>query len=318
MLGDNFAGTRIGALNVTRDGINVIDQYINSGTATTIFNSIDDIEEVRVVTSPVDAEFGRGFGQVQLLTRSGTNEFHGSLYDYHRNTVLDANSWFNNLRGDPRDTLIQNQYGGRLGGPIRRQRTFFYATYEGQKRRTGEAGTSTTYTDTARQGVFRFFPNVENGNANAAVPTVDRQGNPLRPASATGDLRSISVFGRDFNRPAPDPTGTIQKLIATMPAPNDFRYGDGLNSAGYTWKRKRADDFAHYAVKIDHVLNDRHKISFSFVRETLDSPNSFLPQPFPSSPGGDLVSPGTLYSLTATSTLSSTALNEFHAGAQRV
>ena len=64
VLGDNFSGTRIGALNVTRDGINVMDQYINSGTATTIFNSIDDIEEVRVVTAPVDAEFGRGFGQV--------------------------------------------------------------------------------------------------------------------------------------------------------------------------------------------------------------------------------------------------------------
>ena len=59
VLGDNFAGTRIGALNVTRDGINVMDQYINSGTNTIIFNSIDDIDEVRVVTSPVDAEFGR-------------------------------------------------------------------------------------------------------------------------------------------------------------------------------------------------------------------------------------------------------------------
>ena len=318
VLRDNFAGTRIGALNVTRDGINVMDQYINSGTATTIFNSIDDIEEVRVVTSPVDAEFGRGFGQVQLLTRSGTNEFHGSLYDYHRNTVLDANNWFNNLRGDPRDALIQNQFGGRLGGPIVRQRTFFYGAYEGQRRRTGDAVTSTTYTQTARQGIFRFFPDVENGNANASVPTVDLNGNPVRPASATGGLRAISIFGPDFNRRTYDPTGTIQKLLGLMPPPNDFRYGDGLNTAGYTWKRRRTDDLDHYALKIDHVVNDRHRINVSFIRENYSSLNGFLPQPFPNSQGGTVTSPGTFLSFVATSTLSPTMLNEFHAGAQRV
>ncbi|HYR41792.1 MAG TPA: TonB-dependent receptor [Terriglobia bacterium] len=318
VLGDNFAGTRIGALNVTRDGINVMDQYINAGTNTMIFNSIDDIDEVRVVTSPVDAEFGRGFGQIQLSTRSGTNQFHGSLYEYHRNTVLDANNWFNNLRGDPRDALIQNQFGGRLGGPIVRQRTFFYTTYEGQRRRIGEAVTSTAYTQLARQGIFRFFPDVQNSNANASVPTVDLNGNPVRPASATEDLRSISVFGRDFNRSAFDSTGTIQKLLAAMPLPNDFRHGDGLNSAGYTWKRRRADDFDHYALKIDHLINDRHRINFSFIREHYESINGFLPQPFPNSPGGTVTSPGTFFSLVATSTLSPTFLNEFHAGTQRV
>ena len=115
LVGDNFAGNRISDLNVTRDGINVMDQFINLGVNSTTFASVDEIAEVRVTTSPVDAELGRGSGQVQLLSRSGTNEFHGSLYDYHRNTVLNANDWFNNLRGDPRDTLIWNQFGGRLG-----------------------------------------------------------------------------------------------------------------------------------------------------------------------------------------------------------
>jgi hypothetical protein len=317
-LGNHFSGSRIGALNITRDGISVMDQYIDSGLFSLVFNSVDDIEEVRVITAPVDAELGRGTGQVQMLTRSGTNQFHGSVYDYHRNTVLDANNWFNNLRGDPRDALIQNQFGGRLGGPIIRNRTFFYATYEGQRQRTGEAVTSTTYTQTARQGIFRFFPNVENGNANAAVPTADLNGNPIRPASATGDLQSISVFGRDFNRNGPDPTGTIQKLISTMPLPNDFRFGDGLNSAGYTWKRRGTNDFDHYAVKIDHLLNDRHRINFSVIHEDAESINAFLAQPFPSSPGGTLSGPGNFFSLVFTSTLSPNALNEFHAGAQRV
>src|SRR3989442_14440004 len=212
---------------------------------------------------------------------------------------------------------MQNQFGGRLGGPIVKQRTLFHATYEGQRRRTGDAVTSTTYTQTARQGIFRFFPDVQNGNANAAVPTVDLKGNP-RPATATGGLQAITVFGKDFNRPSFDATGTIQKLLASMPLPNDFRFGDGLNTAGYTWKRRRTDDSDHYAVKIDHVLNERHRINFSFIRENYNSLNSFLAQPFPNSQGGTVTSNGTFFSFVATSTLSPTTLNEFHAGTQRI
>src|SRR6266516_1059709 len=317
LVGDNFAGARIGALNVTRDGINMMDQLINSGVFSVIFPSSDVFEEVRVITSPVDAEFGRGSGQVQLLTRSGTNEFHGSVYDFHRNTALNANEWFNNLRGDPRDALILNQFGGRVGGPIVRQRTFFHFGYEGQRQRTASAVTATTYTQTARQGIFRFYPGAQNGNANAAVPTVDVIGNPVRPVNA-GDLQSVSLFGRDPNRAGFDPSGTVQKLLTVMPLPNDFRSGDGLNTAGYTWRRRETSDFNQYNVKIDHLLSGgRHRLSFSFSRQDYESLNGFMAQSFPGSPGGSVTQPGTFYSIVATSTLSPSMVNEFHAGAQR-
>src|SRR5947199_2976327 len=209
-----------------------MDKYINLSVNSMTMTSVDDIEEVRETTSPVDEQFGRGTGQVELLSRSGTNEFHGNLHEFHRNTALDANNWFNNLRGDPRDPLIWNQFGGGLGGPIIRQRTFFYGTYEGVRIHTAEAVTASTYTETARQGVFRFFPDVQNGNANASVPTVDLTGKPVRPASATGDLQTFSVFGKDFNRRGFDPTGTVQNLMTFMPLPNYFRFGDGRNIAG--------------------------------------------------------------------------------------
>lgn len=132
IIGDNFSGARIGTLNISRDGVNVQDQRINVGLASTIFTSVDLIQEVRVVTSPADAEFGRGSGQVQMITRSGTNEFHGSAFESHRNTALNANTWFNNQRGrdprtgaeiSPRNFLIRNQFGGRLGGPIWKDKT---------------------------------------------------------------------------------------------------------------------------------------------------------------------------------------------------
>jgi hypothetical protein len=92
-----------------------------------------------------------------MLTRSGTNEFHGSVFESHRNTVLTANTWFNNLRGTPRNVLIRNQFGGRLGGPIIKNRTFFHFLYDGQREVTKNSVTSVTFTDQARQGIFRFY-----------------------------------------------------------------------------------------------------------------------------------------------------------------
>jgi len=326
LVGDNLSGARIGTLNITRDGINVQDNRINSGVASTIFTSTDLIEEFRIVTSPADAEFGRGSGQIQMITRSGTNEFHGSLFESHRNTALNANTWFNNQRGhdpvtgapiSPRNILIRNQFGGRIGGPIIRNRTFFHVLYEGQHIRQKNSVTSTVFTQPARQGIFRFFPGVRNGNANAAVPTVDLAGNPVRPASATGDLQSVSLFGRDPNRSAPDRSGVIQRMISLMPLPNNFRTGDGLNTAGFTWIRSQSDDFKHLSLRFDHQFDDRHRLTFSYTRENGDAKNSFLAQPFPDSPGGNSLSRDRFYSLSIISTFKPTLLNEFRIGALR-
>jgi hypothetical protein len=223
IVGDNFAGSRIGAVNVTIDGVNVQDQNINTGVNSVIVANKDNVEEVRVVTSPVDAEFGRGSGQVQIATKSGSNAFHGTAYEYHSSTALNANNWFNNLRGDPRDSSIANTFGAVFGGPITREKTFFSFNYEGRTFRGAESITAATYTDTARQGLFRFFPGVQNGNANSSTPTVDLLGNPVRPVSATGSLQTVSLFNRDPLRPGLDPSGAVQRLLSVMPHPNDFR-----------------------------------------------------------------------------------------------
>lgn len=317
LLGDNFAGSRIGALNVSRDGINVMDQRVNIGVNSVIFESVDTVEEVRVVTSPVDAELGRGSGQVQILTRSGTNEFHGSVFEQHRNTALNANNWFNNLNGIPRDALVLNQFGGRLGGPIVHNKTFFHFSYEGWRQRTADLINATTYTQTARQGLFRFFPGIENSNTNGATPTVDADGNPVRPAVAAGGLQTINLFGRDPNRLGLDPTGTVQKQLAAMPLPNNFRIGDGLNTAGYQWRQRGINDLNQYNLRLDHNFSGNERLTFSITKEDQDSLNGFMGQTFPASPGGSITSHGKFFSIGLSSTLSPTKENEFHAGAQR-
>ncbi len=326
VVGDNFSGARLGSLNINLDGINIQDNRINLGVTSPIFTSVDRIEEFRVVTSPADVEYGRGSGQIQMISRSGTNEFHGSVFEFHRNTKLNANTWFNNQRGinpatgepfSPRNFLIRNQFGARLGGPLIRNRTFFHALYEGQRIRTKDSVSSTTYTEQVRRGIFRFYPGVQNGNANAAVPTVDLMGNPVRPAEATGDLQSVSLFGRDPNRMVADPTGTIQKMLQLMPLPNNFRGGDGLNTALYTWILSGSQDFDQVNIKLDHHFNDKHRASYSFTYEPSYNRNAFMPQPFPEAPGGDSRGRDTLNSLSVVSTLRPNLLNEFRVGALR-
>src|SRR5215467_8391503 len=130
-----------GTLNITLDGVNVQDNTLKSsdGFFTYIRPRIDAIDEVTVSTATPGAESaGEGAVQLKFVTRSGNNEFHGSVYEYHRNPALNANYWFNNrdLAPDtrtgkaPRDRILLNQYGFRVGGPILHDRAFFFVNYE--------------------------------------------------------------------------------------------------------------------------------------------------------------------------------------------
>src|SRR5438105_3180536 len=187
----NFAGGRLSAANTVRDGINVSAGRFEDGAWSVTYTSPDLVEEVKVVVAPVDAETSRGSGQVAMVTRSGTNSFRGSVFWNNHNSALDANDWFNNFNGVGKSYDNRNQYGARIGGPIVKNKTFFFALFEGQRDLKRENASGTTLSPFARQGIFRFFPGVDNANANNSNPTVDRFGNPVRPATATGDLRAI-------------------------------------------------------------------------------------------------------------------------------
>lgn len=326
VVNDNVSGTRIGSLNISLDGVNVQDQRLNQGVSSPIFMSTDKVAEFRVISSPADAEYGRGSAQIQMLTRSGTNRFGGSLFWTHRNTILNANNWFNNQRGNdpvtgellsPRDVLIRNQYGGRFGGPIRRNRTFFHFVYDGQKIRERTAVTQTVLTETARDGLLRFFPGARNGNFDSLNPVVDLAGNPVRPRNATGALQTVSLFNLDPNRARPDASGTIGKLLALTPLPNNFRAGDGLNTAGYSWSRPGAQNLWQANLKIDHHLTDLHRLAFAYTHEDRANFNGFSEQNFPAAPIGNTIYHNRLYTLNLWSTVKPTVLNEFRAGVLR-
>src|SRR6478672_9615036 len=283
----NFAGGRIGQVNTTRDGISVSDGRYDNGIYSATYVSQDLVDEVRVIVAPADAETGRGSGQVQLSTRSGTNQFRGSGFWANHNSALDANNWFSNFRGVKPDYLNRNQIGGRLGGPIVKNKTFFFVLYEGQRIAQRSSVIGPVLTAQARQGLFRYFPGVQNGNAIANTPTVDLAGNPLKPAAATGDLQTINLFLRDQLRPGFDTSGWIQTLLTRMPLPNDFTSCnstatvtncDGLNTAGYRWTRHEdgtetsqgtGTDVNRNQInfRFDQNFSSRHKASVSMSVE---------------------------------------------------
>src|SRR5580693_8873735 len=151
--------------------------------------SVEALQEFKVTTSTVPAEFGRTSGGVEsFATRSGTNSYHGTAYDIFRNEDLNANSWFNNLQGLPRNLDRKNDYGGTLGGPVRipklyngRDKTFFFFSWEQYRQTQGSTNNSTVPTDAQRGGDF---------SSQLGTPLKDAQGNTLiNPCDGTPILQ---------------------------------------------------------------------------------------------------------------------------------
>src|SRR5215471_14420586 len=194
-VGDNFGGARMSQINTTRDGLPTGDgRYLDwNGAYSGTFTSPDLVEEVQVNVTNVDAAVGRGSGQVRLQTRSGTNEYHGALFYSNQNSKLAANSWFQNLAGTDKDYLNRNQFGGRLGGPIIKNKAFFFFLFDGQRYLGKEETVGLVLSPEARQGIFRYLTSGapggtsrRNGNAFSTTPSVDLAGNVLTVDPATG------------------------------------------------------------------------------------------------------------------------------------
>jgi hypothetical protein len=300
--GGFVAGISVAAVNTTRDGISVNDGRYNLGVFSATHINPDLVGELRIILAPVDAETGRGSGQVQIMTRSGTNKYTGAAVWNVQNTALNANTWNNNRTGTVPSWFNRHQLSVNYGGPIVRNKTFFFVLYDGQRMWSRESVRATVLTSDARNGNFRFFGNVNNGNADAVAsggtqPTaavVDKLGNPLPisqiqsaisaagSSNTVGPLQTISVFGRDPNRMGADPTGYIQRIIDNMPLPNDYTGGDGLNTAIFKWNRHGdslicsaicqqglEDDVNRNQinVKIDHNLSANHKFNANYTFE---------------------------------------------------
>jgi Carboxypeptidase regulatory-like domain len=189
---------------------------------------VDAMQEFTLQTSSYSAEFGRTpGGQVQILTRSGSNQYHGGLFDYFRNEALDANDWFANAQGLPRAPLRQNDFGGVFGGPIIRDKTFFFLSYEGLRLRQPQFAEINVPSLSARTQAPSPIAQLLN-----AFPVPNGPGNPLA---------MIAQFSATYSDPASLNSGSIRlDQVISQKLTLFGRFSDSPSSA-----ESRADSLTH-------------------------------------------------------------------------
>jgi hypothetical protein len=209
--GTHIFGARDRAINITLDSIDANETSAGNATFSPIRTNPDSLQEYRITTSNPDSSMGRNSGaQVALITRSGTNEFHGALFEFHRNRVFNANEWELNRINSPRRFLTRNQFGGSIGGPIVKNKLFFFFNTQIQRLVQTLDQTNTVYTAQARQGIFRYVVGGRNFAAGTATPSVDAQGNPL-PNLTIGTYNAAANDPRNLGL---DPFRTPRNLAA--------------------------------------------------------------------------------------------------------
>ena len=218
---------------------------------------VELVEEIKVLANNYSAEYGGSAGGVILeTTKSGTNRFRGSAYEYLRNDRLDAPGFFapiqNGEKVKPR--LRYNVFGASLGGPIRRNKTFFFGNYEGQRRRTGSVQTLTVPTELQRQGDFSQTLN----NSGRLIPIYD----PATTAGTGASATRLQFPGNVIPAQRLDPVAV--KLMAYYPRPN--RTPDSVSGAN-NFRANTTTGLVHdfYFIKIDHTLTDRDRITGRYL-----------------------------------------------------
>lgn len=318
-------GQRHSSVNISLDGIDTQDNFIRTSTIMLdqplIALSAENVQEFKVVTGISSAEYSRGGVQISAVTRSGTNNFHGSVFWFHRNTIFNANDFFNNTTGVDRPKLIRNQFGGRIGGPVWKDKTFFFFGYEQQRQSRGIAVNRLVYTAEARQGVFRFLDNVLTTPENvAANPNLVRSVNLMECGpNVQTTIGQDCVDGR-FNLANPtslDPfiSGTV---FSSIPLPNNFIIGDGLNTGGYRFNASSLLNQHLPSFRIDHKLNEDHAFfgTFNYTEREIDGDfiNNREPR-FPDlGPLGARLTHSRAWGAGLRSTFSPTIFNEFRFG----
>ncbi len=318
-------GQRHRSINITLDGIDTQDNFNRASSIMLdqplLALAAENVQEFQVVTGISSAEYSRGGAQITAVTRSGSNEFHGSIFEFHRNDVLNANDFFNNAAGVERPKLIRNQFGGRIGGPIFKDKTFFFFGYQQTRESRGVAVNRLVYTAEARRGLFRYLDNLRTTPENvAAHPELIRSVDLMECGGAIqAALGRECVDGRfDGTRPAtPDPfiTGTV---FGAIPLPNNFDIGDGLNTGGFRFNAPSITVEHLPSFRLDHRFNENHSfyVTFNYIDRNIEG--DFINNREPRYPDlgslGDRVTHSRGYSVGVTSTFAPTLINEFRFG----
>ena len=306
--GIHVNGSRDRAFNVTIDGIEANESTVPNPLSNLYRLTPDNVQEYKVTTSNPTAEEGRNSGaNINVATRSGGNAFHGTLFEFFRNTNLNSNEFFANAQGTPKPDIKMNQFGGQFSGPVVKNKTFFFFSYSGVAVNVKQPidqtfGLPGVYTPTARAGIYRYWvadptnPMVINGQkiTRNSPLLVDPHTGALAPGvrncASPGDVNCVASYNFAVNDPkgiGVDPT--MAKLFASYPAPNNYgSFGDGLNYATYQWNPPTLYRGPNFMYRVDHTFNENNTLFARWLQGHYDTlqgdPLNARPQVFPGFP----------------------------------
>ena len=311
--GGSVSGARSDQTNITLDGLDDNEQLYGFAFQGALRTTLDSIEEFRVTTSNGNADEGRSSGgQVSLVTKSGTNSFHGTAYEYNRSGIGEANDWFNKAAeinsGLPNEPghLIRNTFGATFGGPIKKDRLFVFAAYEGQRKRETAQITQTVPSDELRNGIIQYLCDpTSDPRCQTQLTPPAQQANGVtvtaNPAFAPDYVVSLSshAFAKlDQNAaangtcPWADSNGfcgvdpNVLTVFNQYPHSNIDSVGDQLNYRGYTFAGSNPEKLNTYIARLDYKITENGNHSL-FVRGNLQNDNQQEAPEFPGQPSSD-------------------------------
>jgi len=256
-------GARASMMDTLIDGATASHPTVQGYSGISAFPSVDAIGEFKVLGANFQAEYGRTAGSVlNVVYKSGTNQFHGTAYEFLRNSKLDANTFYNNLRGVPLSSFKRSQYGGTFGGPIKKDKTFFMSSYEGLRQRSFSSRTATVPTELERAGNFtQTF-----AGANNPVLVFDPFTTRANPAG--------SGFIRDAFAGNVIPTSRMDRVGANMAKFNPLPNTQGnafTNANNYYSQGSSSLDIDQIDARVDHSFTPNHRFFVRYSYRNQDS-----------------------------------------------
>jgi Carboxypeptidase regulatory-like domain/TonB dependent receptor len=282
-----ITGARQDQNNVTLDGLDVNDMATGQFGVVVGNAPVDSVQELRAVTAnPTATEGQGGGGQFTMVTKGGTNNWHGALFEYHRDTSTEANNWFANLNGVPRAPLIRNQFGGNVGGPIKRNKAFFFFEYNGRRDNQGVQRENAVPLDSFHNGQISYIKKFDSSGALCG-PTSRKDTIP----DCIGTIDSAHVAALDPQGIGFDPA-LLDFVNQRYPQANDPGFGDGINTGGFFFNAPVHRTQNDYVARVDYNLNNAMKL---WVRGSVlssrvgDAVNFDAPIQFPGDPVTHLI-----------------------------
>jgi Carboxypeptidase regulatory-like domain len=293
----SVAGARADQNNITVDGIDASDFGIGQAFTQVAPTPVDAIQEFRTEVANPLADMGRGSGaQTVITTKSGTNSWHGNAREYHRNTITEANDFFNNKNGVSRPTLIRNQFGGNVGGPIKRDKLFFFFDYDARRDASQRPAVAIVPLDQVRQGGISYINSNPGCTAASTIQSTPQCITTLTPAqvaaldpcsnlaTAPGPCTISGNPGDTPVTPGFNP-GLLQLINSRYPHANDLAAGDGINTGGFLFNAPAPNTVNTYTTRVDYDMTSKQKLFTRFTFYNQHTISAGLPSiQFPGDP----------------------------------